>query len=285
MVELLLWTTTILVAFVSGVIALFAPCCLTVLLPAYLGGILQSRLRVVAATFIFTLGIATVMLPIGLGLRAIVSAFNLYHTTAYTIAGAAMIVAAVLMLTNFKLPMIATPRLGKNATFGSLYILGIASGLASACCAPVLLAAATITSLSPSFALALFAAISFVLGMTLPLLAGALLMNTQWLMGVKKFLSRPVKGVSLGNLLGASVMLLYGGVIIFLALTGRIAMLQGSRLFGVEINSFGRNVTQFLEREKSFSIIGVIILILIVSYLVRRVRSELKKGVEVVHHH
>lgn len=59
-----LTNTSIVAAFIAGVAALFAPCCITVLLPSYLGSIFKERYKVVLMTFIFFLGILTVFLPI-----------------------------------------------------------------------------------------------------------------------------------------------------------------------------------------------------------------------------
>jgi len=59
--------TSLIAAFVAGVAALFAPCCITVLLPSYLGSIFREKYKIFFMTFIFFLGIATVFLPIGLG--------------------------------------------------------------------------------------------------------------------------------------------------------------------------------------------------------------------------
>ena len=45
--------TSLIAAFVAGVAALFAPCCITVLLPSYLGNIFKEKYKIFFMTFIF----------------------------------------------------------------------------------------------------------------------------------------------------------------------------------------------------------------------------------------
>lgn len=45
-------------AFLAGSVALFAPCCITVLLPSYLAAAVRNRRwRLVPLTFVFTAGL------------------------------------------------------------------------------------------------------------------------------------------------------------------------------------------------------------------------------------
>jgi len=76
-----LTSTSIVAAFIAGVAALFAPCCITVLLPSYLASVFKERYKVVLMTFVFFLGILTVFLPIGLGAAALARFFNEYGHT------------------------------------------------------------------------------------------------------------------------------------------------------------------------------------------------------------
>lgn len=62
----LLLSTTILAAFLGGMVALLAPCCVSVMVPAYFAASFRTRTRIVAMTGVFALGVATVILPIGL---------------------------------------------------------------------------------------------------------------------------------------------------------------------------------------------------------------------------
>ena len=55
--EGLFFQTSLIAAFVAGMVALFAPCCITFLLPAYLGNVFKEKEKVLLMTLIFGLGI------------------------------------------------------------------------------------------------------------------------------------------------------------------------------------------------------------------------------------
>ena len=63
----ILFGTTLVASFLGGVVALLAPCCVSVMLPAYLATGFRTRSAVLVATLVFGAGVATVILPIGLG--------------------------------------------------------------------------------------------------------------------------------------------------------------------------------------------------------------------------
>lgn len=275
----LFWPVSITVGFVSGMVALFAPCCLTVLLPTYLAQIVQTRLRVVMATLIFALGIATIMLPVALGFREAVSLFNSYHPYVYAASALVMILAGLLLIGQFKLPMwIAPTSLEGRATFGTLYLLGITSGLASACCAPVLIGAITLTATVPSFLLALLVGVSYVLGMVMPLLVGALLTRTDWLTKTRRWLNRPVRHTTWGNLIGGVVMIAYGIYLLLLATSGRLNQAQDSPGYLRISYLIGREISKYLSEHAMAAIIALIALIVLIAIILRSFKMELKKG-------
>jgi len=61
--ETVLLQTSLIAAFVDGIVALFAPCCISFLLPAYLGNVFKEKEKVVLMTLIFGTGIFAVMMP------------------------------------------------------------------------------------------------------------------------------------------------------------------------------------------------------------------------------
>lgn len=63
----LLFGGSVIVAMIAGTVALFAPCCISVMLPSYFASAFQNRRKLVAMTFLFAAGIATIVLPIALG--------------------------------------------------------------------------------------------------------------------------------------------------------------------------------------------------------------------------
>jgi cytochrome c biogenesis protein CcdA len=158
----LLLSTTILASFLGGVVALLAPCCVSVMLPAYFASTFQRRSRIVGMTLVFAAGVGTVILPVALGASALV----------FSIGGAAMIIGGFAMLAGWKfsLPMLSLPaRTGGGV--GSVYSLGVFSGAASACCAPVLAGVAAVSGAASSFPTALAVGVAYVFGMVAPLSA------------------------------------------------------------------------------------------------------------------
>src|SRR5260370_36167425 len=58
---------SVIAAVMAGTLALFASCCISFMLSAYFASSFQNRLRLVAMTFLFAAGVATIILPIALG--------------------------------------------------------------------------------------------------------------------------------------------------------------------------------------------------------------------------
>ncbi|MHB8596283.1 MAG: cytochrome c biogenesis CcdA family protein [Ktedonobacteraceae bacterium] len=167
---------SVLAAIIAGAIALFAPCCISVMLPAYFASSFQNRRLLVAMTFLFAGGIATIVLPIALGASIIRQLLNTQHTPIYVTGGILMLLLAVYVLLGgqIHLPMPGRRAGGKTGLI-SVYSLGIFSGIASSCCAPVLAGVIALSSIASSFWLALGLGSAYVFGMVTPLFVIALL--------------------------------------------------------------------------------------------------------------
>src|SRR6266705_4436553 len=83
---------SVLAAVIAGAIALFAPCCVSVMLPAYFASSFQNRRLLVAMTFLFGAGVATVVLPIALGAAVVQRLMVSAHTPIY-LAGGTLLLA------------------------------------------------------------------------------------------------------------------------------------------------------------------------------------------------
>ena len=94
-------------AVVAGSIALLAPCCISVMLPAYFASAFQTRRTLVAMTFLFAAGIATVVLPIAMGAAVLRQLFTEQHTALYLVMGGLMLALGTYTLLGGKmrLPM------------------------------------------------------------------------------------------------------------------------------------------------------------------------------------
>jgi len=167
---------SVLAAIIAGAIALFAPCCISVMLPAYFASSFQNRRLLVAMTFLFAAGIATVILPIAMGASALQQLLTTQHTAIYVTGGLLMLALAtyVLLGGEIHLPMPGRRAGGKTGML-SVYSLGIFSGVASSCCAPVLAGVIALSSVVSSFWLALGLGAAYVFGMVAPLFVIALL--------------------------------------------------------------------------------------------------------------
>jgi cytochrome c-type biogenesis protein len=167
---------SVLAAFIAGGIALFAPCCISVMLPAYFASSFQNRRVLIAMTFLFAAGIASVILPIALGAAALRQLFTEQHTLIYLTGGVLMVglAAYTLLGGQLHLPM---PGRRANGAAGpwSVYTLGLFSGVASSCCAPVLAGVIALSSAAPSFGFALGLGSAYVFGMVAPLFVLSLL--------------------------------------------------------------------------------------------------------------
>ncbi|WP_313997571.1 cytochrome c biogenesis protein CcdA [uncultured Paenibacillus sp.] len=167
---------SIAAAFIAGIIALFAPCCISVMLPAYFANTFQNRRMLIGMTFLFAAGVATIILPITMGAAFLVRFINAQHTLIYITGGFLLLLLAayVLLGGQIHLPMPGR-RAGGKAGPLSTYFLGVFSGIASSCCAPVLAGVIALSAFASSFGLVLLLGIAYVSGMVAPLLLISLL--------------------------------------------------------------------------------------------------------------
>ena len=167
---------SVIAAVVAGSIALFAPCCISVMLPAYFATAFQNRRTLVAMTFLFGAGVATVILPIAVGAAALQRLFTTEHALIYSVAGALLLGLAAYVLAGGRIH-IPMPGRGAGGKAGplSVYSLGVFSGVASSCCAPVLAGVIALSGLASSFGVSLGLGAAYVFGMVAPLFAISLL--------------------------------------------------------------------------------------------------------------
>lgn len=226
------YQTSLIAAFVAGIVALFAPCCISFLLPAYLGNVFREKEKVVLMTMVFGLGIFVVMMPAVLGVAALSKALFVYHDSIYFLGGIVMLISAAITFLGLKLPM---PQFGHNTgkktDVLSVFTLGVFSGITSACCAPVLIGILTLTFLSPNFFGALGIGGMYVLGMVMPLLFISVFFCgkiTRFMFLRKKMFSFYILGkeriVIVSNFIASIIFALTGIMIMYLKAVGRLGM-------------------------------------------------------------
>lgn len=271
---------SLITAFAGGMVALFAPCCITYLLPSYLATIFRSREKVVWMTIIFGLGIATILVPTALGIRAIGAIFQEYHTQTYVIGGAFMILLGLSELTGRKItiPMIhLTIDLTKRNDPWSVYVMGVFSGITSSCCTPVLAGILTLSFLSPSFFWAGLAGIFYVFGMVVPLVLMALLLEKVNWSKLPQFKNKTMriagKHVLATDAVAGLLFILVGITFTVLALTGNITMgaaLPLEQMMGTGVT----NVVRLIRSIPGSEVVFAIVLIAIIGYIVKRRRTS-----------
>lgn len=261
--------TSLIAAFAAGVVALFAPCCISYLLPAYLGSVFKEREKVLLMTFVFGLGIFIVMMPAILGVALLSKALFVYHGPIYSVGGVVMIAIAVITFLGLRFPMPHLPGRTQGKTdVLSVFTLGVFSGITSACCAPVLIGILALTFLSPSFVGALGIGAIYVLGMITPLLIISVFLSGK----IEKFmfLRKPVlnfkflgkeRTLLMSNFIASIVFFVTGIMIIFLNMIGRLEMgdVKGFTKF---ITGAGNYVNQLVGGNIALNIIFLIVIIL-----------------------
>ena len=229
----------VLASFLGGVVALFAPCCISVMLPAYFASSFATRRALIAMTFVFAAGISLVILPIALGAAAIGSFVMSNHLLVYMVGGVVMVAMGGYMIVGGKLSL---PMPGMRASTGrgpfAVLSLGAFSGLASSCCAPVLAGVVTLAGVSGSYTDALILGVAYVFGMVFPMFVIALLWDRfNWsesrvLRGRRFSLTLLGRRISVHSTALASglILLAMGGVVIWIALSGPSMPTSGWRL-------------------------------------------------------
>jgi cytochrome c biogenesis protein CcdA len=173
----LLTTGSVLTAFFAGMVALFAPCCIVFLAPSYLAAAVKNRRwQLLPLTFVFAAGLALIMVPITLGMSLVAGTIATYHGPLYYAGGALMLLLAGYALSGhmWSLPSFLRAPDTRGGDTASFFALGVFSGIASSCCAPVLAGVMTLSALAGNPVGGTLLGLAFVLGMTFPLFVMAL---------------------------------------------------------------------------------------------------------------
>ena len=283
-------TASLITAFLAGMAGLFAPCCIGVLLPSYLASIFRTRTKIFLMTFVYYLGLLTVFLPLGLGIASLGSLFRDYHGVFFVLGGLFMIALGVSLVfgKSLMLPINVHPKIGKQHNFGSLYVLGIFSGIATSCCAPVLAGVLALSALPGSWALGAVYALAFVTGMVVPLFVVATLVDRTRALQRFQSLKRPVHYRFLGRRVTVHLSHLVSGILyitigVFILLFER----SGPEAFGakyqVDINLWVAQTTRTVSRftnhipEGILAVIFVSIFGLIAWSAWRQARGEIEQ--------
>lgn len=282
-----LLTASLVTAFIAGIAALFAPCCITVLLPAYLGSIFRQRRTVLAMTAVFFLGLLAVFLPIGLGFASLGALFSKNHDLIFIIGGAFLLLlgASILLGFHFSFTFTKHPK-SKIKGPGSVFLLGVFSAIATLCCAPVLAGVLALSILPGSLFWGGFYSFLYVSGMVAPLFVIAFFMDKYDLTSKFEKMSQGVSykifgreiTVTVAEIIAGSMFFLLGIFIIYLAKAGKLAM-EGNK-FQTSVNILMSNLTTSINNWIAkipislIAVIGVIIVCVIVVFAIRKLGKD-----------
>lgn len=244
---------SLVAAFIAGIAALFAPCCITVLLPAYLGSVFRQKRTVMLMTFVFFLGILIVFLPLGLGLAGLGALFSEYHNLIFILGGIFLLVlgSSILLGRHFSLPFQARPKI-KVQGAGSVLVLGIFSAFATLCCTPVLAGVLALSILPGSIFWGGMYSLVYVLGMVFPLFILAYFIDKTDLGNKLGFFKKRVSysiakkkiEITIADIISGVTFLFMGSLILYLAKASKLAM--GSD-YQTDVNIFMANLTSYIN--------------------------------------
>jgi cytochrome c biogenesis protein CcdA len=172
-----------------------------------------------------------VLVPITVGVSLIAAAIAKYHSVLYWAGGILMLVLAGFTLFGrmWSLPNFLRAPDTARGDGASFFALGVFSGIASSCCAPVLVGVMTLSALAGNPAGGVALGLAYVFGMVFPLFVMALVWDATGLRN-KPLVAKPVRlrlgrwtlatnTVNLAVAIGFAIM---GVFIIYLANTGQM---------------------------------------------------------------
>jgi cytochrome c-type biogenesis protein len=284
----LLLLAYMIIAFVAGVVALAMPCCFSVLLPSYFAQSFKQKARLIGMTLVFSFGIATIMLPLALGVVALAQTIRASHSLVFVIGGFLMIILGFWthwgqgMLPRLQLPV----NLNKNDVL-SVYTLGVFSGAATSCCAPVLAGVLVLSALSAGIFEGLLIGFTYVLGMVFPLFVIAIAWDKYVPNG-----ENPLKGrllhfnkfgrevtIHSSKLISGLMFVTMGIVTVALGLLGEMIPAPGSAQIGVLQAQLAHLLTAYFANSSGLELVGVLGVALIVTS-VYALKNHIRKPLE-----
>lgn len=229
----LVYSSSLAAAFLGGMLALFAPCCVVSLLPNFVAiSIRRGLRRLPFTTVIFAAGVATVLLPIVLGIGALGQLLGSFHSAIFFAVGGFLILLGLFTLAGRNL-ILPTPAMSSVSSAGGVYSIGLVSGVASSCCAPVVVGVIAMSALAGSTFGALGLGLAYVFGMVFPLFIATILWQRLRLAERMQMLRRIPRlalggrDVSWNDAVAGGMFIAIGTVSVVLAATGQASFAPG----------------------------------------------------------
>src|SRR3989344_8309247 len=288
----ILIVASLITSLLAGVAALFAPCCIGVLLPAYFASIFRQKKTVFLMTLVFFFGLLAIFLPLGLGFGLLGQILKQYHNLIYGIGAGFLFLLGMFILLgfHFSLPFQTKSQI-KVTGMASVFVLGIFSAFATLCCAPVLAGALALSTLPGSIFWGGVYSLAYVFGMAAPLFLISLFIDkVNFEQKFQKTFSRPIRYRLLGKEVSIAVseavsgvtFLAMGVLILYFALTNKLFMQAGG--YQTDINIFLTKILQSINGfikivpEYVWAIILIVLVVLIVKWSIKQFIRENKNN-------
>ncbi len=273
---------SLIAAFIAGMVALFAPCCITFLLPSYLGSVFKEKEKVLLMTLIFGLGIFIMLFPAVIGVGLVSKLLFRFHDNIYYLGGLVLLAVALITFLGIKMPMPSLPgrKNPEKVDAFSVFVMGIFSGITSACCAPVLVGILTFAFLSPNLLGATLIGVVYVLGMVTPLLLISLFLNGK--IDKVQFLRKPAGQLTIfgrtyfimtSNLIASMIFFLTGLLTLTLNYQGKLSMAKSEGFARIIQNAAGY-VNGLIGNNIFLNVIFSVLIIMFVFYITRKTRKR-----------
>lgn len=176
------------VAFAGGVLSILSPCS-AFLLPAFLALAFASPARLVGQAALFFLGLATIFVPLGLGVTAVAALFVGQRDLVVVAAGALLVGLGIHVLAGggFEIAPALAGRLHGVRGRWAAYATGLAYGFAGFCTGPILGAVLTVAATSDQVVIGGALLATYALGMAVPVLLLAAVWD-RWRLGERRWL-------------------------------------------------------------------------------------------------
>ena len=278
-------SASLVTAFLAGLAALFVPCCIGILLPTYFASIFSHRRKVFIMTFAFFVGILTLFLPLGLGFGGLGRLLSQFHDVIFGSIAVFLIVLSLSIFLGFhgSFSLSFNSRL-EHQTLFPVFVLGISSGLATMCCAPVLAGVLALSMLPGSVFWGGTYSFLYVLGMVTPLFIIALLMDKANLTEKFLFLNKGFSyrigtrqvSLSRSSLISGAVFFVMGTLILALDLTGNLetrSSLQAK--VNLRMAELTDSMSAVLQNVPAFifALVALVIFAVLVRVAIKRLKS------------
>lgn len=260
------------VAFAGGILSILSPCS-AFLLPAFLALAFASRARLVGQAALFFLGLATIFVPLGLGVSAVAALFIGQRDLVIVGAGALLVGLGLYVLVGggFEIAPALAGRLHGVQGSWAPYATGLAYGFAGFCTGPILGAVLAVAATSDQVAVGGLLLATYALGMAVPVFLLALVWD-RWRLGERRWLRGAI--VRLGALEMPVTRALAG--LLFIAVGVLYVVFRGSSALGglyADLGATGVSYDAELELARGAAtplVIAVALLVLVLASPLRR---------------